>query len=239
MENMALLKCKTRKAKAMNSTDPFETIVGEHYEALFRFALSLTRTEPDARDLTQQTFYVWARKGNQLRDRTKTRTWLFTTLYRMFLETRRRHARFPHHELDEVSQELPVCTADHADRMDSAQVLSALGRVDPIYQAAVALAYLDDCSYKNIAAILELPIGTVKSRIARGIQQLREILLTENSGGQPHGNPGTSAAAPAQTRTRQSRLPLSKNCDTPNPRMFSRTDWQITGLESHSISGTF
>jgi DNA-directed RNA polymerase specialized sigma subunit, sigma24 homolog len=52
----------------MNSADPFETIVGEHYEPLFRFALSLTRMESDARDLTQQTFYVWATKGHQLRD---------------------------------------------------------------------------------------------------------------------------------------------------------------------------
>ena len=53
--------------------------------------------------------------------------------------------------------------------------------MDEVYQGAVALFYLQDCSYKDIAAILEVPVGTVKSRIARGIGQLRQILLADNS----------------------------------------------------------
>src|SRR6266571_9289896 len=92
----------------MNAADQFETIVSEHYEALYRFAMSLTRAEPDARDLTQQTFYVWATKGHQLRDPSKVKTWLFTTLHRAFLEARRRQTRFPHLELEEVSEQLPA-----------------------------------------------------------------------------------------------------------------------------------
>src|SRR5262245_34364593 len=55
----------------MNSADLFEAIVNEHYAPLFRFAMSLTRSESDACDLTQQTFYVWAKKGHQLRDISK------------------------------------------------------------------------------------------------------------------------------------------------------------------------
>jgi hypothetical protein len=55
----------------MNSADQFEAIVRERYKPLFRFAMSLTRFESDARDLTQQTFYVWATKGHQLRDISK------------------------------------------------------------------------------------------------------------------------------------------------------------------------
>src|SRR2546430_2180512 len=62
----------------MNAADPFEAIVNEHYEPLYRFAMSLTRAESDAGDLTQHTFYIWATKGHQLRDRTKVKTWLFT-----------------------------------------------------------------------------------------------------------------------------------------------------------------
>jgi hypothetical protein len=54
--------------------------------------------------------------------------------------------------------------------------------VDGVYQAAVALFYLEDCSYKEIGAVLGVPIGTVKSRIARGIAQLREILLSDGCG---------------------------------------------------------
>ena len=165
----------------MSSDEQFEAIVCEHYEPLFRFALSLTREESDARDLTQQTFYVWATKGHQLRDISKVKTWLFTTLHRAFLETRRRRTRFPHYNLDEVSEQLPAFSPDLANRVDAAQVLPALARVDHVFQAAVALFYLEDCSYQDIADILEVPLGTVKSRIARGIAQLREILLGDDS----------------------------------------------------------
>src|SRR5437899_9686341 len=165
----------------MNAADPFEAIVNEHYEPLYRFAMSLTRAESDAGDLTQHTFYIWATKGHQLRDRTKVKTWLFTTLHHAFLEARRRQTRFPHHQLEEVSEQLPAFYPELANHVDTSQVLSALGRVDEVYQAAVALFYLEDCSYKDIAAILEVPIGTVKSRIARGIAQLRQILLSDDS----------------------------------------------------------
>jgi DNA-directed RNA polymerase specialized sigma24 family protein len=53
--------------------------------------------------------------------------------------------------------------------------------VDEVFQAAVALFYLEDCSYKEIGAVLEVPVGTVKSRIARGIAQLRQILLSQRA----------------------------------------------------------
>jgi RNA polymerase sigma-70 factor (ECF subfamily) len=162
----------------MNSADTFEEIVCEHYEPLFRFALSLTRADSDAQDLTQQAFYTWAKKGHQLRDPSKVKTWLFTTLHRAFLHTRRRKVRFPHHELAEVSHELALESPDFTNRTDAGQVLSALAKVDEVYQGAVALFYLEDWSYNEIASILELPVGTVKSRISRGIAQLREILLS-------------------------------------------------------------
>jgi RNA polymerase sigma factor (sigma-70 family) len=160
----------------MNSADQFETLVCEHYKPLFQFAMSLTRAESDAWDLTQHTFYVWARKGHQMRDLSKAKTWLFTTLHRAFLDARRRQTRYPHHDLEKVSEQLPASSPELADQVDSVQVLSALTRVDEVYQAAVALFYLDDCSYQEIAEILAVPLGTVKSRIARGIMQLRRIL---------------------------------------------------------------
>jgi RNA polymerase sigma-70 factor, ECF subfamily len=154
----------------------FESVVARFYEPLYQFAFSLSRAEADACDLTQQTFYVWATKGHQLRDPTKVKTWLFTTLHRAFLESRRRQVRFPHYELDEVPLDLPPLSPASVNQLDSSQVLHALGQVDEIYQAPVSLFYLEDCSYKEIAEILAIPIGTVKSRMARGIAQLQEIL---------------------------------------------------------------
>jgi len=157
--------------------DGFTEIVAQHYEPLYRFAFSLTRAEADACDLTQQTFFVLAAKGYQLRDTSKVKSWLFTTLHRTFLQTRRRHTRFPHHALEEISTEvLPTVSPNFSDKADSAHVMAALAKVDAVYRAAVALFYLEDFSYDEIAKVLDIPLGTVKSRIARGIAELRELL---------------------------------------------------------------
>ena len=154
----------------------FESLVTRYYRPLFQFALSLTRAEADACDLTQQTFFLWASKGHQLRDKSKVKTWLFTTLHREFLETQRRRTRFPHHELEETDYDLPFILPEAMSRLDGKEVLAALGKVGEPYQAALALFYLEDCSYKEIAEILDVPLGTVQSRIARGLGQLHRLL---------------------------------------------------------------
>jgi RNA polymerase sigma-70 factor (ECF subfamily) len=79
--------------------------------------------------------------------------------------------------LEDVSQELPALSPELIDQADCSQVLPALAKVDEVYQTPVALYYLEDHSYKDIAVVLDVPIGTVKSRIARGIAQLRELFL--------------------------------------------------------------
>jgi RNA polymerase sigma-70 factor (ECF subfamily) len=155
----------------------FESIVKLYYEPLYKFAFSLTRTEADACDLTQQTFYVWATKGHQLRDQNSTKTWLFTTLYRLFLQSRRRETRFPHQPLHETDEQLSLTDPVMVNELDWEQVLAALEHVEEHYQAAVALFYLEERSYKEIAEILEVPVGTVKSRLARGLGQLKRVLI--------------------------------------------------------------
>ena len=155
----------------------FQSLVDLHYGPLYRFAMSLTRTESDACDLVQQTFLTWATKGHQLHDLTKVKSWLFTTLHRAFLESRRRSTRFPHLEISEAEAELPHVEPDLVSRLDAQDLLQMLGQVDEQFQAAVALFYLEDYSYNEIAAILEVPLGTVKSRIARGLVQLKELVL--------------------------------------------------------------
>src|SRR5580692_2554955 len=154
----------------------FENLVTAHYGPLYQFAFSLTRNEAEACDLTQQTFYIWAAKGHQLRDVTKVKTWLFTTLHREFLGSRRRQTRFPHIELDDASADLPVISPASVNQLDSEQLLEALGQLDEVYRAAVVLFYLEDYSYNEIAEILGVPLGTVKSRLARGLQRLHHLL---------------------------------------------------------------
>jgi len=159
----------------------FQGLVDVHYGPLYRFAMSLTRTENEASDLVQQTFLIWASKGHQLHEPSKAKSWLFTTLHRCFLESRRRVTRFPHYEISELEGELPSVEPDLVNRLDGRELVRLLEQVDPQFQAAVALFYLEDYSYNDIAAILEVPLGTVKSRIARGLAQLKNIVLRRES----------------------------------------------------------
>lgn len=165
----------------MESELTFEELVERFSEPLFRFAMSLTRTPMDAEDLVQQTFLTWAEKGHQLLDPAKVKSWLFTTLHRAHLGGQRRVVRFPHVEIEEAEVELPVIELDLVERLDGASLVELLGQVDEPYQAAVALFYLEDCSYPEIAETLEIPLGTVKSRIARGIAQLKQLVARQGA----------------------------------------------------------
>jgi RNA polymerase sigma-70 factor (ECF subfamily) len=83
--------------------------------------------------------------------------------------------------LEQISGQPPAFSWSEFDSPDSSQVPLALAKVDEVYQAAVAHFYLNNCSYKEISAILNVPLGTVKSRIARGIAQLRDIFAEDQS----------------------------------------------------------
>jgi RNA polymerase sigma factor (sigma-70 family) len=159
-----------------DSTRVFEDLVNAYYRPLYQFAYSLVRGEAEASDLTQQTFYCWARKGHTLRDRSKAKTWLFTTLYREFLKSRRHEMVFPHDPLDPVNDTLPDPSASTVEQLDSAAVHGALATLEEIYRTPLELFYVGEHSYKEISNILSVPIGTVQSRIFRGKAQLREAL---------------------------------------------------------------
>lgn len=154
----------------------FEEIVGSFYEPLYRFALALAGQPADASDLTQETFYAWATKGGQLRDITKVKSWLFTTLYRRHLNSRRRQTRFPHRELEDPDVEIPSVAPAAIRQMEASDVLQALRQLDERYRAPLTLFYLEEHSYVEIAGILDVPIGTVMSRLARGKALLRSLL---------------------------------------------------------------
>lgn len=159
----------------------FDQIVTAHYATLYRFALSLTRNEAESLDLTQQTFYLWATKGGQLRDAAKLKSWLCTTLYREFLGDRRHAQRFPQVDISLVEDELPPLETETINNMDAGLVMEALLEVDEGQRVPLQLFYVEDRSYLEIAAILGVPIGTVMSRLARGKQQLRRILAEKGT----------------------------------------------------------
>jgi RNA polymerase sigma factor (sigma-70 family) len=159
------------------AADPkFENLVKLYYADLYRFGLSLTGSEADAADLTQETFYIWANKGHQLQKAASVKAWLFTTLHREFLKTCRRRNRFSNELIDEPSEDFPNVTPDCADRIDSRTLLRILSDIAEDFRAPLVLYYMEDLSYKEIADVLALPLGTVQSRIARAkIQLLRRL----------------------------------------------------------------
>jgi len=163
------------------SDDAFTQLVDQFYPSLYRFAFSLARSEADACDLAQQTFYVWAKKGHALRESAKAKAWLFTTLYREFLRGRRRGERMtaldtlPEGELEDVT-----LTPETTAAMDGSVVMAALQEVDEIFRAPLTLFYLEDLSYQEIAEALAVPAGTVMSRLSRGKAQLRARLASRS-----------------------------------------------------------
>ena len=157
--------------------EAFTQLVDANYASLYRFALSLARNAADAGDLVQQTFFIWATKGHGLRELSKAKSWLFTTLYREFLRGRRRDSRsssledLPQGDRDPVAEDV-----DRASRIDAGAVMSALQAVDEAFRAPLTLFYIEDMSYQQIAETLDVPIGTVMSRLSRGKAQLRMTL---------------------------------------------------------------
>ncbi len=160
----------------------FTELVDAHYQALFRFGMSLTHNVDRASDLVQETFCIWAAKNAQLRDRSKAKTWLFTTLHREFLNQRRRASRFSDEPLDEAKAGAIEAPENDAERqMDGQRAMELLGALEESYRTPLALFYLQQHSYKEIAEILDIPIGTVMSRLSRGKEMLRRRMTAEPS----------------------------------------------------------
>jgi RNA polymerase sigma-70 factor (ECF subfamily) len=159
----------------------FENLVKLYYRDLYRFGFSLTGSEADASDLTQETFYIWARKGHQLNNAANVKGWLFTTLHREFLKICRRRKRFADQPIEETAHDLPDMPVDCVNRIDSRTLIRMLAEIDEDFRVPLVLYYIEDFSYKQIADLLAVPLGTVQSRIARAKVQLLRRLSETNA----------------------------------------------------------
>ncbi len=171
----------------VNEAD-YEQAVAAHYKALYAFAYSLAGNESDACELTQEAYCRLLTHGARLRDPARVRSWLFTTLYRVFLGWQERRARFPHFELAEVEHELPVIAPEDIDHLADEALRSALLELEEHYRAPLVLFYLNGHSYEEIADLLEVPVGTVMSRLSRAKAQLRHRLAGRLRAEQPGTN---------------------------------------------------
>lgn len=170
----------------------FEEEALPHFDAVFNMALSLTRNRRDAEDLVQETFLKAFRFFDSYRPGTHIKAWLFRILRNAFIN-RYRAAKVRPEELDfsaiESSYESLV-----EDRMRTgrdtrppdalvidesfhAEVQQAVLALPEEYRSVVLMALLEEMSYKEIAAAMSIPIGTVMSRLHRGRRELQARLL--------------------------------------------------------------
>src|SRR6266851_5375905 len=112
----------------------YEQAVNSFYEPLYGFAYSLCGNENDSCELTQETFARLLAKSGQVRDESKVKSWLFTTLYRVFLGWKTRERRLPHLEISSVEQEVPPIAAELVDIMERDTVREALLEIDERYR---------------------------------------------------------------------------------------------------------
>jgi len=152
------------------------SIVDSLYRSLYQFAVGLTKSESDAADLVQQTFLTFGQSLDQIRDLSKIKSWLFTTLRRHFLLKIRRYKKHPEVQFLPEAHDFPTEDPDVWRSLDVQSVREALLQVDEKYKVALELFYLNNLSYREIVDALGIPIGTVMSRLSRGKAQLRSIL---------------------------------------------------------------
>lgn len=158
-----------------------EKLVHEHLESLYRFAYRLTGSRADAEDLVQETFLSVHRNAHQLRDADKALPWLLTIL---------RNCWSKQFKQQQTRMTETVCleelTDDRSsvwlDELDKERLFAVINELPDQYREPLLLFYMHELRYRDIAEIVDCPIGTVMSRLARAKAYLRSRLVPEAVG---------------------------------------------------------
>lgn len=154
-----------------------EKLVADHYAALYRYAYRLAGSSADAEDLVQEAFCKAQSNLDQLRDGNRAKPWLFSILRNAYLHRVRSARKERLVCIDEVG-DLPEPLADPLPDVDPERLQEALNELPEVFRTPIILYYFDDFSYRDIAEQMDLPMGTVMSRLARAKAHLRGRLLS-------------------------------------------------------------
>ncbi|BCR81233.1 sigma-70 family RNA polymerase sigma factor [Arachnia rubra] len=167
----------------------FENEALSHLDRLYSAALRMTRNSADAEDLVQETYVKALRGRDSFKPRTNMKAWLYRILTNTYINSYRKAVRSPQMSGDEEvtdwqlaraashdSQGLRSAEMEALENIPDAAVAAAMADLAENYRLAVYLSDVEGFSYKEIATIMDTPIGTVMSRLNRGRSQLRKAL---------------------------------------------------------------
>lgn len=156
--------------------EEFEAALGETSTLAFRVAYSVLRCREEAEDVAQEALVRAYRRFHQLRDRTRLRAWLVRITFRLALDEqrarRRRLAR--EHEAARAALDDTRAAVDAPD--ESARLWRAIDQLPEGLRWPIVLAAIEGHDIRSVAALLDLPEGTIKSRLFRARQRLKELL---------------------------------------------------------------
>lgn len=177
--------------RAADPVPGFEDEALPHLDAVYRFALRLSGAPDQAEDLVQETFLRAYRSWDQYTRGTAAKSWLFTICRNVFLRSRERTKR--HDEIVEENVDRsntgggpvnPVWVSvigvdpegDFFDSIVDAKIVEAIDTLPEEYRMAVILSDVEGLPYTEVAELLDVPVGTVKSRLFRGRRRLQGVL---------------------------------------------------------------
>lgn len=174
-------KTLVRRGQA-GDNDAFARLVERNQTGVYNLALRMTRDPEEAVDLTQETFLRAWRSLPAFRAEAKFSTWLYRIAYNVCLSRRIVHrALFADPSAADAvpvpEGEQPPAIVLRQERRE--HVVAAMNRLTPAYRLVLELYYWRDCTYDEIATILDLPMGTVKTHIFRAKAALRTVLTAE------------------------------------------------------------
>jgi RNA polymerase sigma-70 factor (ECF subfamily) len=158
-------------------------LIDAHYEQLYRYAYRLSGNASDAEDLVQETFGKAMRKMEQLRNPERVKPWLYRILRNLYLHRVRDEKRrriVPMESLGDLPGRESEATGVGA--LDPQRLQAALDELDETFRTPLILFYFEGFSYREIAEQMDLPIGTVMSRLARAKSYLKTQLADDTEG---------------------------------------------------------
>ncbi len=174
-------KTLVRRGQA-GDNEAFARLVERNQTGVYNLALRMTRDPEEAVDMTQETFLRAWRSLPGFRAEAKFSTWLYRIAYNICLSRRIVH---PSTFADpDAADSVPMPAGEEPPAMILRQerrewVVAAMNRLTPAYRLVLDLYYWRDCTYEEIAAILDLPMGTVKTHLFRAKAALRTLLAAE------------------------------------------------------------